>query len=113
MTKSGPVTDVMVVLSTCPDDVTARRLAAGLVEAGFAACVNILPEIRSIYRWQGQTLDEAETLLIAKTTRRVYPELEAWLRKHHPYQVPEVLGLSVQAGASEYLDWVTNETTNK
>jgi periplasmic divalent cation tolerance protein len=61
MAESGPVTDVGVVLCTCPDEATARRLASGLVEHGLAACVNILPEIRSIYRWQGQTLDEAET----------------------------------------------------
>lgn len=104
------VTDVLIVLCTCPDAATAQRLAAGLVEQGLAACVNILPEIRSIYRWQGRTLDDAETLLIAKTTRRVYPALEEWLREHHPYQVPEVLGLPVHAGASDYLEWVLSET---
>lgn len=104
------MTDVLVVLCTCPDAATARRLAAGLVERGLAACVNILPEIRSIYRWQGETRDEGETLLVAKTTDRAFHGLESWLRKHHPYDVPEVLALPVQAGASSYLDWVLSET---
>lgn len=104
------MTDVLVVLCTCPDEATARRLAAGLVEAGLAACVNIVPEIRSIYRWQGETRDEAETLLVAKTTGRAYGGLENWLREHHPYEVPEVLALPVQAGAFGYLEWVRNET---
>jgi periplasmic divalent cation tolerance protein len=104
------MTQVLVVLCACPDAPTARRLACGLVEQGLAACVNILPEIRSIYRWQGETRDEAETLLIAKTTARAWGGLENWLREHHPYEVPEVLALPVQAGASDYLDWVLNET---
>jgi periplasmic divalent cation tolerance protein len=104
------MTDVLVVLCTCPDAATARRLAMGLVEAGLVACVNILPEIRSIYRWQGETRNEAETLLIAKTTGRAFGGLESWLREHHPYEVPEVLALPVQAGAGDYLDWVMNET---
>jgi len=107
------MTEVLVVLCTCPDAPTARRLACGLVEQGLAACVNILPEIRSIYRWQGETRDDAETLLIAKTTGRAYGRLENWLREHHPYEVPEVLALPVQAGASDYLDWVLNETGSK
>jgi periplasmic divalent cation tolerance protein len=104
------MTDVLVVLCTCPDAATARRLASGLVEQGLAACVNILPEIRSMYRWQGEIRDEAETLVIAKTTRRAYRGLESWLREHHPYDVPEVLALPVEAGAPDYLDWVLNET---
>lgn len=104
------MTDVLVVLCTCPDAATARRLAAGLVEARLAACVNILPEIRSIYRWQGETCDDAETLLVAKTTGHAYGRLESWLLEHHPYEGPEVLALPVQAGAGGYLEWVRNET---
>jgi periplasmic divalent cation tolerance protein len=103
--------EVVVVLCTCPDGETARRLAAGLVEARLAACVNILPEIRSIYRWQGETCDEAEVLMIAKTTVRGYPELERWLREQHPYDLPEVLALPVAAGSRGYLEWVARETT--
>jgi periplasmic divalent cation tolerance protein len=104
--------DVVVVLCTCPDGETARRLAAGLVAARLAACVNVLPEIRSIYRWQGETCDEAEVLMIAKTTPRAYPELEHWLRAQHPYEEPEVLALPVATGSSGYLEWVARETAS-
>ena len=103
------MTDVLAVLCTCPDPATARRLASGLVEQGLAACVNILPEIRSIYRWRGATHDDGEVLMIAKTTRLTYAKLEAWLLQHHPYEVPEVLALPVTAGYGSYLDWVLNE----
>ncbi len=103
------VTEVLTVLCTCPDAVTAKSLAAGLVERGLAACVNVLPEIRSIYRWRGKVHDDGEVLLLAKTTRLAYGSLESWLLEHHPYEVPEVLALPVQAGATDYLDWVLNE----
>lgn len=102
--------EALVVLCTCPDGDTARGLAAGLVEGRLAACVNILPEIRSIYRWRGETCDDAEVLMVAKTSPDAYPGLERWLRQHHPYDVPEVLALPVQAGSRDYLEWVLNET---
>ena len=106
------VTEILTVWCTCPDTAVARRLASGLVEAGLAACVNILPEIRSIYRWQGQVHDEGEALLIAKTTRLSYPQLESWLLEKHPYDVPEVLALPVHGGSAEYLDWVIDQVEN-
>jgi periplasmic divalent cation tolerance protein len=102
-------TEVLTVWCTCPDMALAQRLARGLVDAGLAACVNILPEIRSIYRWQGQVHDEGEVLLIVKTTRLSYPKLESWLLDNHPYDVPEVLALPVQAGSADYLDWVIDQ----
>jgi periplasmic divalent cation tolerance protein len=107
------ITDVIAVLCTCPDAATARRLAGGLVERRLAACVNILPEIRSIYRWQGKICDDAEVLMIVKTTRRSYAELEGWLVDNHPYDVPEVVALPVAAGAYGYLGWVANETASE
>jgi periplasmic divalent cation tolerance protein len=103
------VTDVLIVLCTCPDAATARRLAGGLVEKKLAACVNILPEIRSIYRWQGDVCDDAEILLLAKTTRQAYAQVESWLMEQHPYTVPEVLAFSAQAGSAKYVEWVRNE----
>ena len=108
-----PTTDVLTVLCTCPDAATARRLAGGLVELRKAACVNILPEIRSIYRWQGETCDDAEVLMIVKTTRGCYADLERWLMDNHPYDVPEVLALPVAAGSDDYLAWVANETAGE
>jgi periplasmic divalent cation tolerance protein len=107
------VSEVLTVLCTCPDNATARSLAAGLVEQGLAACVNVLPEIRSIYRWRDEIHDEGEVLLLAKTSRLAYTSLESWLLEHHPYEVPEVLALAVQAGAADYLDWVLSEIENR
>ena len=99
-----------VVLCTCPDPDTAQRLAAGLVDQGFAACVNVVGGIRSIYRWQNEVHDEAETLMIIKTTQARYRALEDWLRENHPYEVPEVLALPVAEGFGRYLDWVGAQT---
>lgn len=106
-------TSVVAVLCTCPDAATARRLAGGLVERRLAACVNVLPEIRSIYRWQGETCDDAEVLMIAKTTLGSYADLERWLLDNHPYDVPEVLAVPVAAGSPDYLGWVANETAGQ
>lgn len=104
------MSEVLAVFCTCPDDATAGRLARGLVEARLAACVNILPAIRSIYRWKGETQDDPEVLMIVKTTRSAYKALETWLTEHHPYDVPEVLALPVQYGSTAYLGWVEDET---
>ena len=104
------MTKVVAVLCTCPDEAAAGRLAGELVENRLAACVNILPAIRSIYRWQGATQDDPEVLMIAKTTRSAYPALESWLIEHHPYDVPEVLALPVLEGSAAYLGWVQGET---
>ena len=103
------MTEVLAALCTCPDVATARRLANCLVEQRLAACVNILPEIRSIYRWRGELQDDSEALMVIKTTRLAYTELESWLLERHPYDVPEVLALPVQAGSAGYLGWVLNE----
>ena len=107
------MTEILTVLCTCPDTATAKSLAAGLVEQGLAACVNILPEIRSIYRWRDEIHDDGEVLLLAKTSRLAYGSLESWLLEHHPYEVPEVLALPVHAGASDYLDWVLSEVETR
>lgn len=100
----------LVVLCSCPDTATAEKLASGLVERGLAACVNILPEIRSIYRWQNKLQKDAEVLMIVKTSRNNYPQLEQWLLQQHPYDVPEVLALPVEEGAENYLEWLAQET---
>jgi periplasmic divalent cation tolerance protein len=96
---------VLVVLCTCPLEV-APALARQLVEARLAACVNLLPQLQSIYRWQDQVQQEVETLLLIKTSTDRYPQLEQHLRQHHPYSVPEVLALPVVQGLDAYLDWV-------
>ena len=100
------MTDALVVLCSCPDMKVAETLADGLLGNHFAACVNILPQIRSIYRWQGEMHSDSEVLMIMKTNQHGYVKLERWLLDNHPYDVPEVLALTVEAGAQDYLDWI-------
>jgi periplasmic divalent cation tolerance protein len=95
-----------VVLITAPDLEVARGLARALVEARLAACVNLVPGVRSLYRWQGAVQEEAEILLVVKTRAAQAPELERMVRERHPYQVPELLRLPVQGGSAPYLTWL-------
>lgn len=99
-------TGVLLCLCTCPDDVSAARLARSLVEENLAACVNRLPGITSTYRWQGQIVDEGEVLLLFKTPAETFPALAARLPALHPYSVPELIAFSVDSGLPEYLAWV-------
>lgn len=98
--------ETLVVLCTFPDEGRARQIGALLVEKQVAACVNVVPGLRSIYRWEGKVHDEAEVLGIIKTTREAYPRLEAAILDEHPYHTPEVLALPVEAGAEAYRKWV-------
>jgi periplasmic divalent cation tolerance protein len=104
--------DAIVVLCTAPakDDVAAT-LARGLVEAKLAACVNIIPGVRSFYRWQGAVQDDAEVQLVVKTRAALLGDVEAWLRANHPYSVPEVLALPITAGSEPYLAWLREQTS--
>ena len=99
-----PQTPVSVVFCTAPPE-KAHSIASELVNAGLAACVNVLP-VRSVYRWDGQVVDDSEDLLIIKTTTDTVPELTKAILKVHPYEVPEIISLPVQDGFMGYLDWV-------
>jgi periplasmic divalent cation tolerance protein len=103
--------DVRVVLMTAPDAEVGARLARALVEERLAACVNVVPGVRSIYRWEGRIQDDAEVLLIAKTRADRCDELAARVRALHPYALPEVLALAASDGSLEYLAWVAAEVT--
>ena len=105
------MTDALVVLCTCPNPEEASRLARGLVENRYAACVNIFPRIRSIYRWQGETQDDEEVLMIIKTSARAFTALQAWLLEKHSYDVPEILALPVAEGSPDYLEWLMQGVT--
>lgn len=100
------MTDAVVVLVTAPSAETAADLARALVEEGLAACGSVVPGLRSIYRWEGKVRDDAEALLVLKTERRLLAALEARLPSLHPYQVPELLALPVEAGLAPYLEWI-------
>ena len=102
--------DVIAVLTNVPDEGLARQIGATLVEQKLAACVNILAACESIYRWQGKTESAREFPLWIKTTRSRYPEVESALKRLHPYELPEIIVLAIDAGLPAYLDWVCSET---
>jgi periplasmic divalent cation tolerance protein len=104
-------TGVIVVLTNLPDRESALKLAGVLVEQRLAACVNVLAECTSIYRWQGRVEETAEVPVLIKAAASSYSRLEAAIRANHPYELPEIVSVSVGAGLTPYLDWVTAETT--
>lgn len=106
-------TSVLLVISNCPDRESAAALARHLVEARLAACVNILAACRSVYRWQGVLEEADEVPLLIKTTAAAYPALEAAIRTHHPYDLPEIIAIPVAQGLPAYLAWVGAETGNE
>ncbi len=103
-------TSPLLILCTCPDPATAERIAQTVVSERLAACVNIVPGLASIYRWQGQIQHESELLLLIKTREAIYPLLETRIRELHPYQVPEIIALSILTGSAPYLDWLADNT---
>jgi periplasmic divalent cation tolerance protein len=104
--SNADAADVHVAFCTCPDADVAESLAEALVEARLAACVNILPGVRSIYQWQGRIERDAEALMLIKTTRARLDALVARIRELHPYDVPEVIAHPITAGHVSYLEWV-------
>jgi periplasmic divalent cation tolerance protein len=104
------MSDALVVLTTVETGEDGERLARLLVERQLAACAQILPPMVSIYRWQGKVEQAEERLLLIKTTRAVYPQLETAIKEAHPYQTPEILVLSIETGSSEYLAWLAEST---
>jgi periplasmic divalent cation tolerance protein len=104
------MTDTLVVLVTAPSAETAAGIARALVEERLAACGNVVPGLRSLYRWEGKVHDDAEALLILKTTRSRFPALRDRVLALHPYEAPEVLALPVEEGSEKYLAWVRAET---
>jgi len=95
-----------VVLCTCPDEDVAGHIAAALVEEDLAACVNVLPRVLSIYRWQGSVERDTEALMIIKTTAGRYAALEKRVQALHPYELPEIIAVPIAAGLQGYLDWL-------
>lgn len=98
-----------VVLVTAPSDL-AESLARGLVAARLAACVNVVPKIASHYRWKGELVRDAEALLVCKTRASLLKRLEAFVKKSHRYEVPEVVALPIVFGHKPYLSWLADAT---
>lgn len=101
---------VLLVLTNMPDAASADRLARSLVDTGLAACVNCLPGVRSVYRWQGAVEEAEETTLLIKTVQGRYAALETAIRQAHPYEVPEIIAFAPSAGWQPYLAWIAQET---
>src|SRR5688500_3661467 len=103
-------TDHVLILCTAPDADTGATLARGLVEAHLAACVNLVPGVRSFYRWEGAVQEETEVQLLIKTRSGRFAAVAGWIKANHPNTVPEVIALPIPVGADSYLAWLTSET---
>lgn len=98
--------DHYLVLTTCPHETAARELAGALLDERLAACINIIPGLRSVYRWKGGIEEGSEVLLLIKAARAAYPRLEERIRASHPYELPEIIALDIAAGSAAYLAWI-------
>ena len=102
--------NTLLVLTNLPDRAAAERLADELVQKNLAACINILPPCRSVYRWKGAVQHDEEHPMLIKTTRERYAALEQALRAAHPYELPEIIAVPIERGLQAYLDWVAAES---
>ena len=107
---SGEPDGKLVVLVTAPSAEKAGELGRAVVSERLAACASVVPGIRSLYWWEGKIQDEPEALLVLKTTRDRFEALRDRLLALHPYQVPEVVALPIEAGHAAYLEWIERET---
>jgi periplasmic divalent cation tolerance protein len=105
------MTEALIVTTTCETPEQARAIARLLVEQHLAACVQILPGIHSVYRWQGAIEESPELLLLIKTSQTRWPLLEAAIRAAHPYEVPEIVAVPVAQGSASYLAWLDASLT--
>ncbi len=101
--------DTIIVLTNLPDRASATRLASLLVERRHAACVNILAECTSVYRWEGRVKTATEVPMLIKTSLAAYSRLEEEILANHPYELPEIVGVPLAAGLPGYLEWVATE----
>ena len=101
------MTDAKIVLTTTGSQEEARKIARALVDRRLAACVNIIPQVESIYRWQGKVEDAHEWLLLIKTTTAAFERVRDAIRELHSYDLPECISFSVEDGSSDYLDWIS------
>ena len=106
------MTDAILVLTTLPTADAAVEVAKALIGEKLAACANILPALRSIYRWEGKVQDENEVLVLLKSRQGQYERLKTRILELHPYDVPEILAIPIERGHRPYLDWIAGETTS-
>jgi periplasmic divalent cation tolerance protein len=103
--------NAIIVLTNAPDRAVARRIADALIDRRLAACVNILAECTSVYRWKGAVETATEVPLLIKTRADIYDDVEAAIRALHPYELPEIIAVPIERGLPEYLEWVNTDTS--
>jgi periplasmic divalent cation tolerance protein len=103
----------MIVLTNAPDRAVAQRIAEALIERKLAACVNVLAECTSVYRWKGATETTSEVPLLIKTRANRYADVEAAIRALHPYELPEIIAVAVERGSPGFLDWINTQTATE
>jgi periplasmic divalent cation tolerance protein len=101
-----PSTNYQLLISTCPNLEVAKQIAQSLLENHLAACVNLLPNVQSMFVWKNEITSETEVLLLIKTHRTHYAAIEHKLLQLHPYQVPELIGVPIEVGLPKYLAWL-------
>jgi periplasmic divalent cation tolerance protein len=112
MTVWVTMTDKIIVMTTCESEEQAGHLARHLIEQRVAACVNILPKARSVYRWKDKIEAADEYVLLIKTRRELFSSVRAEIEKIHTYEVPEIIALPIVDGSEAYLGWIESEVTN-
>ena len=102
--------EFLLVQTSCPDNETAIELARRIMGKKVAACVNVLPEVTSIYEWKGEVKQDSEVLLLIKTAKSRYLDLQAVICESHPYELPEVIAVPITEGLPGFLTWIGDET---
>ena len=103
----------LIVITNTPDRDVALKIARALIERKLAACVNILPECTSIYRWQGKLETATEVPLMIKTRAAIYDDVEAAIKSLHPYELPEIVAVPIERGLPDFLEWINAETVTE
>ncbi len=111
--QNDAINRAVLVISTFADEDTARQFGTTVVESQLAACVNLIPGVTSIYRWQGKIETEGEVIALMKTTAEKLVDLEAFLQKNHPYDEPECVVVPIESGSTGYLDWIRGAVSNQ
>jgi periplasmic divalent cation tolerance protein len=105
------MTELLLVMTSLPDEDAAKTLAKQVIDGHLAACVQIQRGVQSIYRWEGRLCEERETVLVAKTTPEQWPAISAFIKQNHPYDVPEIIAQPITHSHADYARWVIAETT--
>jgi periplasmic divalent cation tolerance protein len=105
------MTELLLVMTSLPDEDTAKALAKRLIDIHLAACVQIQRGVQSIYRWEGRVCEEQEVVLVAKTTAEQWSAISAFIKQNHPYDVPEIIAQPITHSHTDYARWAIAETT--